>query len=679
MGGDSPELASKPAGAVFLSYASQDAEVAQRICEALGAAGIEVWFDQSELRGGDAWDQKIRQQIRDCALFIPVISANTASRREGYFRFEWDLADQRTHMIARDRAFIVPVCVDSAPDSGTDVPESFVRVQWTRLPAGETPPEFVQRVATLLSPAAHLAPTAARMSSGAAPSAPSAWRSRPALLLIGAVAAIGVSYFTLDRLVLSKRATDTSHAPVQPAQAVAPVLSAVPEKSIAVLPFVNMSSEKEQEYFSDGLSEELIDHLAHSPDLKVIARTSSFQFKGKNEDVRTIAGKLGVANLLEGSVRKVGGQLRITAQLVRADNGYHLWSETYDRDAKDIFKVQDEISAAVVSALKVKLAAETQGLNSRGTANTEAYTEYLLGRTFFQRFSKDGYRHAIDAYKKAIELDPQYGSAYASMGLAEAYLADAQGNSAELERAKEDVEKGIALAASSSLGYRYRAWIRMQWLWDWAGARADLEKARALDPRDYDVQSNYAVLLAYLGEIPEAIAETKMLLEVEPLGVSLLVNLGNYQSAMGDWTGAEASYRRAIEVRPADQDLVASLANVLLLQGKAAESLDLCAKVEDDVVSRLTCVAQAEHTLGHASESQRALDQAITNGATSNPYDIALVYAWRGEKNKAFEWLDKAYQRRDMGLSEVKLHRELDSLRGDPRYKALLSKMNMPQ
>jgi len=153
MGAVSAEPAITPTGAVFLSYASQDAEAAQKICEALRAAGIEVWFDQSELRGGDVWDQKIRRQIHDCALFVPIISANTASRQEGYFRLEWDLADQRTHMIARDRAFIVPVCLDATPGAGTDVPESFHRVQWTRLPAGETPPAFAERVRRLLSPA----------------------------------------------------------------------------------------------------------------------------------------------------------------------------------------------------------------------------------------------------------------------------------------------------------------------------------------------------------------------------------------------------------------------------------------------------------------------------------------------------------------------------------------------
>ena len=152
----------EPSHAVFLSYASQDAEAAQRICEALRAAGIEVWLDQSELRGGDAWDQKIRREIHNCALFIPVISANTASRHEGYFRLEWDLADQRTHMMARNRAFIVPVCLDATPDAGADVPESFQRVQWTRLPRGDTPPGFVKRIQQLLWGEASFSPTVPR-------------------------------------------------------------------------------------------------------------------------------------------------------------------------------------------------------------------------------------------------------------------------------------------------------------------------------------------------------------------------------------------------------------------------------------------------------------------------------------------------------------------------------------
>ena len=242
--------------AVFLSYASQDQEAAERICGALRVAGIEVWFDQSELRGGDAWDQKIRREVHDCALFVPIISANTASRREGYFRLEWDLADRRTHMIARDRAFIVPVCLDATPSAGTDVPDSFHRAQWTRLPGGDTPSAFVERIRLLLSPEAARAPAEASPRAATVPHAASSLaqpasspiksgETRWVPLIIGAIAVIGLGYFAVDKFVLSKQEPGTTQAPAQPAQAIMQVQ--VPEKSIAVLPFVDMSEKQDQQ------------------------------------------------------------------------------------------------------------------------------------------------------------------------------------------------------------------------------------------------------------------------------------------------------------------------------------------------------------------------------------------------------------------------------------------------
>ena len=463
--------------------------------------------------------------------------------------------------------------------------------------------------------------------------------------------------------------------------AVAPAVSEhgtneTPEQSIAVLPFADMSEKRDQEYFSDGLSEELTDMLTKVPELRVPARRSAFYFKGKNEKLATIARELRVAHVLEGSVRRAGDRFRITAQLVRVDNGYQLWSETFDRSTEDIFKVQDEISAAVVSALKVKLAVGPQGLSSRGTASAEAYTYFLMGQNFFNRFTDEGFRQAIDAYQKAIKLDPRYGDAYAGMALAEAYVFDAHGNPAILKQALEDAEKGIALAPASSRAYRYRGWIRLQWQWDWAGAEADFVKARAIEPRDYYAESNYATLLAYLGRLPEAVAEARKLLNVEPLSVSLLVNLTNYQTAIGDFTAAEATVRRAIEVEPGDMYLVAALANVLTLKGTPGEALKLCPRLPEEV-DRLICAARAEHTLGHAAESRRAMDKALSLGGVS-PYEVALTYAWRGDSDKAFEWLEKAYQGRDMGISEIKLHWELRALHTDPRYAALLRKMKLP-
>ena len=206
-----------PARAVFLSYASQDAEAARRITDALRAAGIEVWFDQSELRGGDVWDQKIRHQIRDCALFLPIISSHTQERTEGYFRLEWRLADQRTHLMGRTRPFIVPVCVDDTPETDADVPDAFTAAQWTRLHNGDTQPAFVERVLRLLSPEATHASGGERSLAasegppiGAAPQRPASSPAAPrstqrVLLLIAAVAVIGVGYVAVDKLWLSKR------------------------------------------------------------------------------------------------------------------------------------------------------------------------------------------------------------------------------------------------------------------------------------------------------------------------------------------------------------------------------------------------------------------------------------------------------------------------------------------
>jgi hypothetical protein len=237
MGAETPNQVATAAQAVFLSYASQDADAARGICDALRAEGIEVWFDQSELRGGDVWDQKIRREIRDCALFIPIISANTASRHEGYFRLEWDLADQRSHMMARSRVFVVPVCLDATTEAAADVPESFRRVQWTRLPGGRTPPAFVERIKRLLSPEPS---TTSRPATGAASSGPSirmearhiSWRLKSASVAVVAVIAAAVALLFADKFWWSKRAVSSTVS-------TGSQLPAVSEKSVAVLPLAD--------------------------------------------------------------------------------------------------------------------------------------------------------------------------------------------------------------------------------------------------------------------------------------------------------------------------------------------------------------------------------------------------------------------------------------------------------
>jgi len=363
-----------PRRAVFLSYASQDAEAAQKVCDALRGAGIEVWFDQSELRGGDAWDSLIRRQIKGCYLFVPIISVNTQSREEGHFRREWKLAVDRTNDMAEDRAFLLPVVIDTTSDSDARVPEKFREVQWTRLPTGGNANAFVAHVLRLLSQDA-TTPASLNAESSAQPKSPTVSappRSTPSVSrsvlvwTVGGVLVLAAGYVVTERLLTSK------HTQAVTQSSAAAGVAAVSEKSIAVLPFTDMSEKKDQEYFSDGLSEDLIDLLTKVPDLHVPARASSFYFKGQHATIPEIAKALAVSYVLEGSVRKSGNTVRVRTELIRAENGYNIWSETYDRDLKDVFKVQDEIARQVVAALKVALPS-VEVVNTDRTANPEAW------------------------------------------------------------------------------------------------------------------------------------------------------------------------------------------------------------------------------------------------------------------------------------------------------------------
>jgi TolB-like protein/DNA-binding winged helix-turn-helix (wHTH) protein/Flp pilus assembly protein TadD len=451
----------------------------------------------------------------------------------------------------------------------------------------------------------------------------------------------------------------------------------LPDKSIAVLPFVDMSEKHDQEYFADGMSEELLDLLAQVPDLKVPARTSSFYFKGKRATVKEIAEALGVGRVLEGSVRKSGDTVRVTVQLIRADNGYYVWSKSYDRDVKDIFKVQDEIAGAVVETLKLKLAS-SQHISSHRTSNSDAYNQFLLGRQFFNRGNLDGFRRSVEAYRKAIALDPNYASAYARLAISEAYLADDTGDAAEMRRAEESAERAIALAPAEADGYAARADLRASFSWDWAGAQADVAKALAIDPSDSEVQHRYGFLLANLGRLPEAIAAQKKSTELDPLSSHAWENLGRYQMFSRDFAAAAAALRRALEIQPDSTFGLYNLGTLQLLEGNAAEGLATFRSIDDEAF-RLYGISMAEHTLGDAQESRRALDELTAKHEQEAAYQIAEAHAWRGEKDKAFEWLERAYAQSDGGLSDIKVDLLLDSLRGDPRYQTLLRKMNLPE
>ena len=415
--------------AVFLSYASQDAEAAQRICEALRAAGIEVWFDQSALRGGDIWDQTIRKQIKSCVLFIPVISRHTYERDEGYFRLEWKLAVDRSHLMTTSKAFLLPVVIDDTREDDENVPDRFKDVHWVRLSAGEASPDFCDRVRRLVSPepspgSANASPSAGAASDAARPTHKPVRllsRSRYALPVIVAVFVAGaLAYFAIDSLWLARHPRSPPTPPTAP-PSVAPAAFTPPPHSIAVLPFINLSGDHEQEYFSDGLTEELLNSLAEIDGLQVAARTSAFSFKGRDNDIGTIGRKLNVAAVLEGSVRRSAHTVRVTAQLINAVTGFHLWSKTYDRELGDVLKLQSEIATAVAGALKVTLLGDVAvKIELGGTRNPLAFDAYLRGLKL-ARIAKASTpmecRGPINAFSEAIALDSNFALAFANRAL----------------------------------------------------------------------------------------------------------------------------------------------------------------------------------------------------------------------------------------------------------------------
>lgn len=479
-----------------------------------------------------------------------------------------------------------------------------------------------------------------------------------------AVLAVAVVLLLTNTFVW-KRGAGLQGDAAQPVRAVDP-------DSIAVLPFVDMSQAQDQEYFSDGLSEELLDLLAKVPQLKVIARTSSFSFKGKHLDIAEIAGKLAVATILEGSVRKSGNTLRITAQLIRASDSTHLWSDTYDRELTDVFKVQDEIAGAVVDALKLKLLPEQALAGTGRTDNMQAHNHFLLASEWMTKGTIEAYRAAAGEYQRAIDLDSGYVSALVGLANANGYIADLTGDAATADQALRVVEQALALAPGNAEALASRAWLRTEFKWDFYGARADYEAALQADPNAASVLRRYAWFLAAVGQLPEGLAMARRALDRDPLGIDGLWTLGLILSGSGK--AAEASdllLAAGAATRGEYTSLV--LVESLVLAGQSAD-VDRAAQHSQPRV-RLLGEALAQHALGNDEASRHALDELTQKYAAGMSYQIAQAHAWRGEADAAFAWLDKALTLHDGGMMLITYDPFLASLRADPRYAALVRRM----
>ncbi len=1094
--------------AVFLSYASQDKEAARRICDALRAAGLEVWFDVSELRGGDAWDAKIRRQIKECALFVPIISATTNARPEGYFRLEWKLAVDRSHLLADDHPFLFPIAIGDVNEANARVPDKFRDVQWTHLRLDETPAELAARITRLLGgetleagrprPAERGEGTAsskkekkdarpawlkyawsiaglalacyylifnpimrrlnrpehppAKRDAAAAPAPANAWPADPDLKRAMAIlnnwegtpetyalaedlakgvlarqptdtdativyALVNTALFNrgfdasderyalmrryteralqlapdnpkalaamaqsltyrnpdfpraetlirraielapqekefrrilgynillptnppaafkvveenvrlfpddplawynmalvcrstgdldlmeqsldrcialapvgsaliwkgwlaawrhgdlpafktwLDRIPGNFRANDRTvfmsyvyaclsgdtayglqavtgtagtwmrdyyyigpralllgdlyaregksdlarehyeealaqitrqqaanpgdysgrnaqiwtliglgrldeakklnqlglgnlrrpFTPIYmiwwqgaiPAQlllgertlalalireaAATPVVRAqlrvalridprmapfrddpeitallaepdanalslpptVDPKSVAVLAFTNLSDDKANEYFSDGISEELLTVLQKIPGLKVSARTSAFSFKGRDVSVQEIGKTLGVAHLVDGSVRKAGGKVRITARLSRTDTGQQLWSESYTRDVDDVFKLQTELAQTIVAQLKEQLtggkdvdkddvANQVTAAQKGGTTNVAAHELYLQGRYFANQPSMANLGKAVDFLQRAVDLDPTFALAWAALARNLAVQAEYLDTTPEtlreaFARARRAADRAVALAPKLPDGYFARNEIQSAYDYDWQGARESLNLALSLAPTDALLVSNASQLAAQFGDVPRSLELGRRAVELDPVNAEIRYWLGRIYLSAGLLAEGEAELRRAADLSPSLLSVHRQIATALVLQNRAAAAVEE-ARLEKEEWSRQAALAVSCWAAKDVPGANAALARLIEVASESAAFQIAEAYAVRGESDKAFEWLDRAYRNRDSGFGQLRMDPLLKSLHADPRWAPLLQQAGL--
>jgi TolB-like protein len=497
--------------AVFVSYASDDQAAAQRLCDGLRGAGVETWFDVSELRGGDAWDANIRRQIRDCALFVPIVSASTESRGEGYFRLEWRLAVERSFHFADDQAFLMPVVIDGTAQPNARVPERFRERQWTSLPGGNATPQFIANVRKRLAGAA--------VPAAPADAAPPAVRRGPARALLAALA-VGVILAALLAVWLHRGAGSSTPAGVA---------SAADRKSIAVLPFENLTGHTDDAYLADGLQEEILNALARVRDLKVISRTSVAEYRGARRNIREIGNRLGVGTVLEGSVRRDANTLRLTFQLISVKDDVHLLAANYDRDLTHILGLQSEVAHKVAAALSDTLSRAERGeLDHLGTNNGDAYLSYLKAVALFQQWEWGDAATVTEPtqlLEEAIRLDPEFADAYALQSRFYTLLYFRGERAEDAARARAAYERALAIDPGLIEARLARGVYELYVAKNPDRALADLEAVASLRPSSPSALQALALVLRRRGRMDEAVSYFRRAWDLDPLAHTYDVGL----------------------------------------------------------------------------------------------------------------------------------------------------------
>ena len=650
-----------PSSDVFVSYASQDAAVATSIVEHLERRRIRCWMAPRDVQPGTVYADAIVRAINEAKAMVLVLSASAmASAHVG----------REVERAASKRKAIIAFRIDAALLS-PELEYFLSNSQWIDVPALGMPAALAKLAETVSQGVAKTVPDQTAV--------PPAVSSRNRWIAIAAVLVGIIAAMTFGWHLWSSHLSggQSPAAAAVPASAGAD-RAAIGGKSIAVLPFVDMSEKKDQEYFADGMAEEILDLLTKIPGLTVIGRTSSFEFKGKNEDLRTIGQKLNAAYVLEGSVRKSSNQVRVTAQLINTKTGAHEWSETYDRPIGDALKLQDAIAAGVVRELQLTIA---PGTDTRiASTNPEAYDLYLRGRHAVDRTDRPGAEDAITLFQRAIDHDHTFADAFASLGYA--YFLQVEEITATpavgCDQARRAAQKAVDLDSKSVRGRVVIAQVDYMCDWDWVGAERLLSEAAAVSPRDVDVLAGQAAITIAVGRREDALSAIKASLAQDPLNAeSLTISASAYWS-LGRLDEAEEAYRRALEVRPNIAYGHYNLAILLLARADAAGALrEIQQEANDD--GKREGLALVNYALGKKAESDVALAEMLREDANASALGIAEVYAFRGQLDEAMRWLERAYSQRDPYLYLIKSNTMLKPLEGDPRYKAFLKKMNFPE
>ena len=477
---------------------------------------------------------------------------------------------------------------------------------------------------------------------------------------------LGIGGLLLDRFIPER--TVVSEGEVSE---IAPAPGA-PERSIAVLPFVNMSTDQENTYFSDGLSEELLNLLAKIPELQVAARTSAFRFKDSDLGIEEIAEQLNVAHVLEGSVRKSGDEIRITAQLIKASDGYHMWSDTWDRELVDVFAIQDEIAAAVVDQMRISLLGE---MPKTRVTDPDAYALYLRAREVARQFTQDALEESIILLTQALAIDAEYAEAWAELSRAhtnmtgQGFVTSDDGYS----RAQAAAERALAIDPKHARALSTMGWLAMYWEWDFPKAARLIGQARALEPGNPSILNAYGVFNLAFSKTDAGIAIYEEGLSLDPFSVSLLVNLAGVYMNHSRFEETEKILARIDEIAPDSRGFHFMSGWMEHLRHNAENALVHFSRVTGSfsAAGRSMC----HYDLGEDDASERAL-----NEVKSLPHPeiaAALVHAYRGETDEAFAWLEKAYEVRDGSMVEIRMYAYFNTLHSDPRWDDLIARIGM--